>query len=180
MSKRSIFIPLLMVILGLASGCTPVVDPLNATEVSEQVRVEYDDFKQITYFWGPTFDHESLEVADAPEVEELSIHGQRQHDGTEVFTVRVVDFYTGDWRAYDQAYDSKRNKFHALRVGHYVACPMHCGYEEGLDIQLPMDYLKSHRTSGIRLKLYGAYGESAPFEIPGTYIDGFLRGSFEK
>lgn len=162
--------------LALLNACiTQPVNPDDTDDVYNRVEVEEDDFKKVLYYKGPVFSHVSGEDTDDPEVEELAINGRKPKASPETYMVRVTDFYQGDWRAFDQAYDRDGNKFHALRISHYVKCPLICGYEEGLDIHLPSDYIKEHAKTGMTFRLYGAYGASAPFTIPPAYIAGFLR-----
>ena len=94
-------------------------------------------------------------------------------------SVDVNDYYDGDWRGFDEAFDSEGHKFHALAVRHKVECRVLCGFEETIEIELSLDYLKKHLQSGLSMRLYGpANTASAPFGVPGAYIEGFLKGAY--
>lgn len=155
------------------------VDPHDPLKVSENVGVDRDPFKEIVHFQGPIVSNIADDGSDAPEVEDVSLRAQSIRGRPPRFFLTVSDTYSGDWRGYDQAFDLGGQKFHALSVRHKVNCPLVCGYEEVLEIELTRNYLDSHLKDGINMRLYGpSGGASAAFTVPGSYIEGFLKGAF--
>lgn len=166
-----------------AAGCSQVirVDPENPVEVSEETTVERDEFKGITYYQGPVVTNEAENDRDSPEVEDIALRAVTPRDLPTRFFLTITDYYDGDWRGFDQAFDLSGKKFHALSVRHKVNCLLFCGYEEVLEIQLPRSYLDEHAHSGMTLRMYGPSGAaSAPFTLPAGYIQGFLKGSYSE
>ena len=114
-----------------------------------------------------------------PEVEEVSLRAVQLQDKPPRFFLDVNDYYDGDWRGFDQAFDSAGAKFHALATRHQVNCTFLCGYEEVIEIELSRKYLEDHVKDGISMRLYGpGRATSEVFSLPGTYLEGFLKGSF--
>lgn len=155
------------------------VNPEDTLAVSEDVEVERDAFKDIMTYKGPVVTNRADDGTDAPEIEDVFLRSQKEHDRPMRFFLVVSDYYDGDWRGFDQAYDIERHKFHALSVRHKVNCKLVCGYEEVLEIELERDYLEKHLESGVTMRLYGPAGQSSSaFAIPGPYIRGFLKGAY--
>ena len=182
MQRNLFLLSAVMLALGLV-GCTTVlgVDPENAHEVDDEVTVEWDPFKNLTLYKGPKFSNTFEGDAAGPEVEELSLSAQRNPGRPDRFFVTLSDYYDGDWRGFDQAFDLEGHKFHALSVRHDVHCHVVCGYEETIEIEVTREYLDAHRQSGITMRLYGpSKAASAPFAMPGAYIQGFLSGSYSE
>lgn len=155
------------------------VDAEDALNVSENVEVEYDSFRGLTFYHGPVLSNKAETASGFPEVEDVAIRAQQARDKQPRFFLTITDYYDGDWRGFDQAFDSSGKKFHALSVRHKVNCSLWCGYEESLEIELSRQYLEDHLKSGISMRLYGPAGQSSsPFTIPGPYLLGFLKGAF--
>jgi hypothetical protein len=128
---------------------------------------------------GPVVTNTADDGSDNPEVEDVYLRSQLEKGRPMRFFLVVSDYYDGDWRGFDQAYDLGGRKFHALSVRHKVNCKLLCGYEEVLEIELDRAYLEGHQGSGLSLKLYGPAGQSSsPFTLPGPYIQGFLHGAY--
>lgn len=162
-------------------GCAGplLLDPNDAHQVSEEVEVEWDPFKNLTVYSGPVFSNETESTTSGSEIEQLALSAHHAAGKPQRFFLRLSDFYDGDWRGFDQAFDLEGHKFHALSVRHHVHCSLFCGYEETLEVELTKDYLNAHRASGITMRLYGPSREaSAAFTMPGAYIDGFFQGAF--
>jgi hypothetical protein len=175
------FRALLILPLFFLMACATIVgvDPQNELEVNEEVSVEWDPFKNLTVYKGPIISNTFEGGASGPEVEDLSLWAQRVAGKPDRIFLVLSDYYDGDWRGFDQAYDFSGRKFHALSVRHKVNCKLICGYEEVIEIQLDRDYLQSHQSTGMTFRLYGPSGQSsAPFEMPGAYIRGFLKGAY--
>jgi len=166
------------ILLLTAAGCSLLrVDPTNPVAVQEQVEIERDTFKNILYYRGPEVSNTADEDSNAPEVEGLALHARTGEDRRTRYFLSVTDYYEGDWRGFDQAYDSTGGKFHALAVKHKVNCHLFCGYAEMLDIELSRQYLDAHAKTGLSMRLYGPSGaSSAPFNLPAGYLQGFLKG----
>ena len=167
--------------LMLLAGCAQMtrVDPTNPQTVSENVEVHHDPFKGSTAYWGPVITNTVGDDGDAPEVEDIALRAVQDRDRPPRYFLTLTDYYDGDWRGFDQAFDRNGNKFHALSVRHMVNCTLICGYEESLQIELSRQYLEDHRKIGFSMRLYGPSGQSsAPFAIPPGYIEGFLKGSY--
>jgi len=178
---RSIFLSVIALCCVFFLGCSWVGgDPIDASAVNEAVEVERDDFKGTMFYNGPTVSNKFEHGIDAPEIEEISLSARMEKDQPMRFFLNVIDYYEGDWRGYDQAFDAEGNKFHALAVRHKVNCHFFCGFDEVLQIELDPSYLKKHIQSGVAMRLYGpAHSASAPFNLPGAYIQGFLKGSYD-
>jgi hypothetical protein len=169
------------ILLLTAAGCSSLlrVDPNDPLAVDEEVMVERDPFKGIMYYRGPVITNEADGGIDAPEVEDISMHARTERDRSTRYFLSITDYYDGDWRGFDQAFDLAGEKFHALAVMHKVNCTVFCGYDEVLDIELSRKYLDDHAQTGITMRLYGPSGAaSAPFTLPAGYIQGFLKGSY--
>lgn len=179
--KRTYFLACMLILTVDLLGCATVlgVDPGNAHEVNDEVTVNWDPFKNLTVYRGPIFTNTFEGAVAGPEVEELSLSAQRNPGRPDRFFVTLSDYYDGDWRGFDQAFDLEGHKFHALSVRHDVHCHLICGYEETIEIELTREYLEAHRQSGMTMRLYGpSKAASAPFAMPGSYIQGFLEGSY--
>mgnify|MGYP006271638983 CR=1 FL=1 len=166
----------------MLSGCVSHlmrVNPNNAQEVNEEVDVKFDPFKHTTYFQGPIITNTADDNSGAPEVEDVALRAiTDQHQKTRYF-LTVTDYYDGDWRGYDQAFDLDGAKFHALSVRHKVNCTLLCGFDETIEIELSRKYLDDRAHQGVTMRLYGPSNQtSAPFSIPAEYIQGFLKGSY--
>ena len=171
----------LILLLSTISACSSIfrVDPENELQVNEEVEVERDPFKNITYYQGPVVTNTADDGTNSPEVEDISLKAMTEHDKPTRFFLAITDYYDGDWRGFDQAFDLEGGKFHALATRHKVNCTFVCGYEELLEIELPRKYLEGHAQKGITMRLYGpGKAASAVFQLPGPYIEGFLKGSY--
>lgn len=175
------FRPALIILLLLAaSGCSILrVDPNDVLKVDEAVEIERDAFKKVVYFQGPVVTNEAEDASNSPEVEDISLRATQEQNKPARFFLTITDYYDGDWRGFDQAFDSAGAKFHALATRHKVQCTFLCGYEEVLEVELTRKYLDDHIKNGITMRLYGPSGfASAVFTLPGPYVEGFLKGSF--
>lgn len=172
---------LFMLLFSLASCSVLRVDPEDVLAVDEEVEVTRDEFRNIMAYKGPVITNTADDGTSNPEVEDVLLRSQVERGKPMRFFVVVSDYYDGDWRGFDQAYDLAGRKFHALSVRHKVNCKFYCGYEEVIEIELDRSYIESHQKAGMTFKLYGPAGQSsAPFTIPGHYIEGFLKGAYQE
>jgi hypothetical protein len=164
------------------TGCAAhLLDADNPTVVSEAVTVERDPFKGTVVYKGPSITNRHDDGSGAPEVEEVYLHARTEKDKPTRFFLNVIDYYEGDWRGFDQAFDQEGRKFHALAVRHKVNCALFCGFDEVLEIELSAGYLKDHTSTGIVMRLYGPAGAaSAAFALPAGYVQGFLQGAYAR
>lgn len=155
------------------------VNPEDVLVVSENVEVERDPFRGVLTYQGPVVTNRAEDGTDHPEVEDIYLRSQIDRSRPMRYFLVVSDYYDGDWRGFNQAFDIEGRKFHALSVRHKVNCKLICGYEETLDIEVDRDYLESHLEKGLNMRLYGPSGQaSAAFTLPGAYIHGFLKGAY--
>ena len=181
MTKRLYRQAFLLLYLCLDACSAITLGPGDSPVKSDAVTVEYDPFKGITKANGPVVVNALENDTDAPEVEEISLRSQAARGQATRYFLAVTDYYQGDWRGFDQAFDLNGNKFHALAVRHHVECKFLCGFEEIIEVELNRSYLDAHANTGITMRLYGPSGAaSAPFELPGSYIRSFLQGAYEK
>lgn len=167
------------ILLLTTAGCSGLskVETLDSSAVSKEIKVERDAFKNTISYRGPVVSNSADNDSDAPEVEEINLHARKEQNHTTLYFLSVTDYYHGDWRGFDQAFDIAGSKFHTLTSKHNVNCYFFCGYDEVLDIELSRDYLDKHAKTGITMRLYGASGvASAPFTLSASYIEGFLKG----
>jgi len=163
-----------------AAGCATDAQqqPDDAITVGKEVKIERDEYKNIVYFRGPVVTNTAENQSEAPEVEEIALYSRIEQNRPMRYFLSVIDYYDGDWRGFDQAFDLEGDKFHALAVKHNVDCTFLCRYNEVLDIELSKQYLETHTQTGISMRLYGPAGAaSAPFTLPPGYVQGFLNGS---
>ena len=176
MFHRLFFVP---IFLSLVACSVLRVDPNNALAVNEEVEVSRDEFKRVMSYRGPVVTNQADDGSDNPEVEDVYLRSQVEQGKPMRFFLVVSDYYEGDWRGFDQAYDLAGAKFHALSVRHKVNCKLICGYEEVIEIALDRSYIESHQSTGMTFRLYGPAGQSsAPFSLPGPYIEGFMKGAY--
>ncbi|MEO6024533.1 MAG: hypothetical protein ABIP64_15745, partial [Burkholderiales bacterium] len=85
------------------------------------------------------------------------------------------DFYTGEWRFYDRAFDSDGQELQTTEISRKVVeCKRRvCSHLEHLGIKVTRVYLETKQESGVRFKVIGKSGEEV-FYIPPAYIRAFL------
>ena len=169
-------------VVAFVYGCTGnhKIDPDDIDAVARSVSVERDDFMGVLMLKGPLISNRQTSTTDAPEVEEVSLHAVKPKDRPERYFIDVTDYYDGNWRGFDQAFDISGNKFHALVARHHAECKLFCGFDEQIEIEVSKKYLDEHADTGILMRLYGPGSvASAPFLVPGGYIKGFLKTTAE-
>jgi len=133
-----------LVLLGLGLlSCASVlpIDPNDPLAVNENVHIDRDPFKGTLFYEGPTVTNDLSDWTDAREIEKISLQAKTEKGHSTRFFLRVIDYYDGDWRGFDQAFDNEGRKFHALAVRHSVDCKIECGFDEIIEIELDRDYL---------------------------------------
>ena len=148
--------------------------------IKNRTTIERDDFKKLVRFSGPACVPKSLPVyTETPMVDSdyLFIRAWKR-DGSAVVTyqIYVVDYYKGDWRFYESAWDSNGNKLDTTLIARDATlCDGFggCLYTEEIGINVTGKYLKKNEDSGIRFKLSGNAGEEI-FFLPSEYIKAFL------
>lgn len=153
------------------SACVAPAPRLNVSDpqaVSSAISVQRDDFKKITNYKGPNA---------SPDILDQVFLRARKADATGSITyqIYVMDYYNGDWRFYNSAYDSNGNSLDTTLISRDVgSCSRYgCSHEEHLGLNVSRAYLEKNQDSGIRFKVSGKAGEEV-FFIPGGYIKAFL------
>lgn len=144
--------------------------PQTAQAVHDKTRVEYDHYKNSTWVNGPTINASSL---TAFHLRSLWIGGSQ----------KSLQLYVSDksssWRHFAHANDSDGNSLPLTPIGtdvdsfsygriHNTWC-----YED-VAVELTKEYLESHASSGMSVKVWGNAGERI-VDVPPFYIEGFLR-----
>ena len=155
-----------------AIGCTQTkqIDWNNSLEITNLVIVEYDEFKKVTRYVGPHYPGYILGS-------NVFLRAWKYDSySTITYQIYASSYYRGDWRFYDQAYDSDGNQLDTTVIDRYViSCYQSpCSHSEHIGINISRDYLEKHRNGQIRFKIEGRAGEDI-FTIPSSYISAFLN-----
>jgi hypothetical protein len=137
----------------------------SATDVAAATKVEHDEYKKTTSFTG----------ANASQYNTLLIRGWRD-DKTKTarFQIYADSFYAGQWRFYNDAYDSDGNRLEFTSIDRkVVSCRGGCTYTETVGLTVSRKYLEEHQETGIRFKVSGKAGEFTA-ELPAAYVKGFI------
>lgn len=145
----------------------PKLDLNDSQAVAGAISIKRDDFKKITNFVGPDA------VENSPD--RVFIRASKSDDGRVIYQIYVMDYYSGDWRFYDSAYDSNGNRLDTTLISRKVdSCDRYgCSHEEHIGLNVTRTYLEENKEGGIRLKISGKAGEEV-FSIPSGYIKAFL------
>lgn len=144
------------------------IDGNNPQKVAAGVKSEHDEFKKQTRFTGPNSASEDYDL--------LMLRATKTDaTGAISYQIYVADYYSGEWRFYKSAYDSKGEKLETILISRDVTgCDRTgCGHKEHLAIPVTLKYLEENMSSGVRFKISGKAGEEV-FFIPGPYIQTFL------
>ena len=151
-----------------APAPAPALNLSDPQAIAREISIQHDDFKKITSYTGPE--------ADINWITELFIRAWKD-DKTGIFAyqIYVKDYYEGDWRIYDSAYDSEGNSLDVTQISRQVESCRYsrCSHYEHLGINITREYLEKNQESGIRFKVIGRAGEEI-FTIPSAYIKAFL------
>lgn len=161
---------MIIVTLILCSCVTPAprIDINNPQEVASAISINHDNFKKLTNYKGPDA---SSNIND-----KLFIRARKNDSNDRVdYQIYVMDYYYGDWRFYNSAYDSNGNRLDTIIISRdVVSCDEYgCSHEEHMGLNVTRDYLENNQNAGIRFKISGKAGEEI-FFIPAGYIKAFL------
>jgi hypothetical protein len=155
------------------TGCA-IPEPVNWNDpntVSTRTVINHDDFKKVTNYRGPDIASGFTALYTA-----LFLRAWKNDKTGDVqYQIYDREWYSGDWRFYDTAYDSNGNKLDVTVIDRKVnECERSkCYYHEDLGLNVSRDYLEKSRESGVKFKVSGKGGEAVEFLPPG-YIQGFL------
>lgn len=166
----------LLIMAGMSlilSACalnSPKLDVNNPQDVIKQIKIEHDNFKKLTNFTGPNAAKNTFLLQD-----ELFIRAWKEDiTGAILFQIYIADYYKGDWRFYDHAFDSDGNSLTVQRIHREViGCQNGCTLREHIGINVARKYLELNIEKGIQFKISGKGGEEV-FFIPSGYIKGIL------
>lgn len=134
------------------------------SETYDRVAIEDDDFQQSTTFQAP-------DLAPEPPLEYFLRASKDYGSSTFDFQIYFTERYHGNWRFYNEAFDSNGNRIKVLIISRDAVYAN--TLEEHIRLDVDRTYLESSIEDGIRIKLYGDACEKMIF-IPGGYIKGFL------
>ena len=154
----------------LLAGCAapprPAVNISDPAQVTRAVKVDRDEFKKVTTYEGPDAGGSSRDT--------WILRAQVAPTWT-IYQFYIVANYTGDWRFYDEAYDSDGKRLELTRVAQKVrACSsIGCNKDEHVAALLSKKYLEDHAQTGIRIQVSGR-GEKQAYFLSPAYVQGFL------
>mgnify|MGYP003594130486 FL=1 len=156
------------------SACVAPAPRLNVSDpqvVSSAISVQRDDFKKTTNYIGPNASPNTLDQV-------FLRAWKADATGSISYQIYVMDYYDGDWRFYNSAYDSNGNSLDTTLISRDVgSCSRYgCWHEEHLGLNVSRAYLEKNQDSGIRFKVSGKAGEKV-FFIPAGYIKAFLSAA---
>lgn len=158
----------------MLSACVAPPPRLNTSDpqaVSSAISVQRDDFKKVTNYKGP---NTSSDIFD-----QVFIRAWKSDaTGTTDYQIYVADYYSGDWRFYNSAFDSNGNNLDVTVISRDVdSCSRYgCSHTEHIGLNITRGYLEKNQEVGIRFKLSGKAGEEI-FYIPAGYIKAFLAAT---
>jgi hypothetical protein len=132
-----------------------------------KIQAKYDEFKKLTNYTGPN-------VASGSDA--VFLRAAKLDSGLITIQIYVSDYYEGEWRFYNSAWDSDGNRLNVTLISRKVgSCGRYggCSHYEDVGINITREYLEARRASGIRFKLSGRGGDEI-FALPGPYISAFL------
>lgn len=93
--------------------------------------------------------------------------------------ISILDTYFRDWRFYNRAIDSdgRELEFHSVERDVSYCYARSCTYKESFAIIVPQYYLE-RKSGGMNFKVYGRTDQV--FNIPGGYISGFVKATWDK
>ncbi|MEQ1836608.1 MAG: hypothetical protein ABL862_09255 [Candidatus Nitrotoga sp.] len=146
----------------------PKINWNDVQSIASAISVQRDDLKKMTNFKGPNSSKGILDTI-------LLRAWKSDEDGGFSYQIYVIDYYHGDWRFYDTAFDSKGNNLIIkLNSRDVSSCDYFtCAHQEHIGINVSREYLEKNQENGIVFKLNGKGGEET-FIIPSTYIKAFL------
>lgn len=167
-----------LIVLGVATfaltacGTTrQKLDWTNANVISSQILVTKDNFKKQILYVGPKYTEFSTGGY-------VLLRAWKDASNNSAYQIYVKDWYPGEWRFYDSAYDSKGNELDTISIDRKVdSCnKLGCSFEEHVGINVTRNYLMQNRLTGISFKLSGRAGEKVLY-IPPAYIEAFVKST---
>ena len=95
------------------------------------------------------------------------------------YQIYVADYYGGEWRFYESAYDSNGTRIDTTLIDRKViSCGSYtgCTYAEHMGLNVTRDYLERHAATGMTFQISGRAGKEI-FYIPDFHIQGFLAST---
>lgn len=142
--------------------------------LSEQVNVEYDEFKGATIYTGPRV---ILEEEPPSAINRAYLRALKHKSLSFTFFQIYLsdDYHSEDWRLYHSAWDSHGTKLDLTVIERNVrSCNgTFCIYQENIGIDITRQYLETHQNAGIRFKVGGKRGDQI-FFFPSKQIKVFL------
>lgn len=146
----------------------PKLNVYDAQAVGNAVSVKRDDFQKTVDYNGPNIAPGFGGI--------LRIRAWKFEKTSEVkYQIYIADYYDGEWRFYNSAYDSNGESLDTTLISRKVdSCSRYgCSHTEHVGLNITKEYLEKNKDSGINFKLSGKAGE-AIFFIPGTYVQAIL------
>jgi hypothetical protein len=146
---------------------TPRLNPSDSQAVASAINIQHDNFKKTTNYTGP---NAASDLLDAVFIRAWKTDGAKMS-----YQIYVKDYYNGEWRFYNSAYDSDGNSLNTTVISRDVSsCSRYgCSHEEHIGLNVTREYLEKKRDTGINFKVSGKAGEEI-FYIPSGYIRAFL------
>jgi hypothetical protein len=151
----------------LCSDC-PQLNINDRQAVANAVSIQRDDFKKLVNYKGPNVAREWGDF--------VFIRAWKNEKTANIsYQIYVEDYYSGDWRFYNTAYDSNGERLSTTLISRKVSgCSRYgCSYTEHVGLDITREYLEKNKESGIKFKLSGKAGEEI-FSIPGSYVQAIL------
>ncbi|MBS3955337.1 MAG: hypothetical protein KGZ88_20510 [Methylomicrobium sp.] len=148
----------------------PKLDLNDQEAVTAEISVQRDDFKKVINYKGPN--------ASDKYGDQVFLRAWKLDAGSIAYQIYVLDYYDGEWRYYDSAYDSNGVALDTTVISRAVSlCSAYsCSHNEHLGLNVSQGYLEKNQQSGIRFKIIGKAGEDI-FFIPSGYIKAFLSAT---
>lgn len=151
----------------------PQVAPLkldmnDAQTVAGASIVKRDEYKNATYYKGPNL--------ASKQPDQLFISAWKTDAGSVTYQIYVIINYSGAWRFYNEAKDTKGNVMDiTLMTRNLAKCTRNdCLHNEHLVIDVTQKFLEENKQNGLRFKLSGKAGGDEVLFIPSGYIKTFL------
>lgn len=156
------------------AACAPLPQAklLTATDWQARVKTKYDEFKKVTTYEGGEI---SRSYVDAMFLRAWRYDSKRDEV---VYQIYVADYYNGEWRFYDEAWDSNGKRLDTTLIARKVgSCTSSgCNHFEHVGVNVTKAYLEQAQAEGVRFKLSGRSGEQV-FFLPPAYIGAFLAAT---
>ena len=157
--------------IAVLSACVATAPKLNVYDtqaVANAVSATRDDFQKTVDYSGPNIATGFGGI--------LIIRAWKFEKTNEIkYQIYVADYYDGEWRFYDNAYDSNGERLDTTLISRKVEdCSRYgCSHTEHVGLNITKEYLEKNKDSGINFKLSGKAGQ-AIFFIPGSYVQAIL------